>query len=265
MQSIHLGRGGAGHQGACRGRCLHQHHQVGRKVQVDAGDHPSCEVHQGVRKEAVVEAGIGAMKPGRGKGTSTPVVSLARRSRKGGCTPDLCMLSSEGLSDLALDCGHLPSILLDEVSSEVLLSFPWPPGAGQPHKQPYCAEVRRAGAGASGPGVEDRPLHVLSCLTLTSYLSQHTASPARTLDIRMSIHCFLFSLTRVVSPCCVRGAMLGTECSKVGKTSKSSAKNPGACGGHKQPLFPCRAKCGPESPLSEPPHVRIIREASRLY
>lgn len=66
--------------------------------------------------------------------------------------PDLCMLPSEGLSDLALDCGHLPSVRLDEGSSEVLLSFPWPPGAGQPHKLPYCAEVRRAGAGASGPG-----------------------------------------------------------------------------------------------------------------
>lgn len=102
-ESTHRGRGAAGHQGACLGCCLQYHHQVRRKgVQVDAGDHASCEVHQGIRKEAVVQVEIGPMKPGRGKVTTAPVATLVRCARQGGCPPDICILPREGMPDLHL-------------------------------------------------------------------------------------------------------------------------------------------------------------------
>lgn len=146
----HISQGATGHQGACLDRCLHHHHQVRRNgVRVDAGDHPSGEVHQGIRKETVVQVDIGPMKPGRGKDISTRGASV-RCSRKGVCTADICVWPREGLSDIPLNYGHPPSIGLGKSSSEVPLSFPWSPGAGQPHEQQCRAEVRSARAPGQG-------------------------------------------------------------------------------------------------------------------
>ena len=45
-------------------------------MQADVGDHPSREVHQGIGEVAIVQVGIGPMKPGKEEGRSTPVVPL---------------------------------------------------------------------------------------------------------------------------------------------------------------------------------------------
>lgn len=82
--STHPGQGAAGHQGACLGYHLHHCHQVRRGgTQADAGDYPSCEVHQGIREVAIVQVDIGPMKPGRDKGRSTPAVPLVPPDREG--------------------------------------------------------------------------------------------------------------------------------------------------------------------------------------
>ena len=76
-RSTHPGQGAAGHQRACLRCRLHHRHQVRRgQVQADVGDHPSREVHQGIGEVAIVQVGIGPMKPGKEEGRSTPVVPL---------------------------------------------------------------------------------------------------------------------------------------------------------------------------------------------
>ena len=88
--STHADWGGAGHQGLFLGCCLHHHHQVRRGgVQVHGGDHPSREVHQGIREVAVVQVEIGSSKPGREKSDHTPHGAFSETLRKGGCTPNL--------------------------------------------------------------------------------------------------------------------------------------------------------------------------------
>ena len=51
-------------------------------MQADVGDHPSREVHQGIREVAIVQVDTGRMKPGREKGRSTPVVPLVPPERE---------------------------------------------------------------------------------------------------------------------------------------------------------------------------------------
>lgn len=132
----HPRRGGAGHQGACLGRCLHHHHQVRRGgVQVNAGDHPSREVHQGVREIAVVQVEIGPVEPGWGG-----VRPTAGRPLRSHC--------SAGRPDPPPD---LPASIRPAGGSSN--GPPSPPSSpGQPHDWQYCVEASNTGAAATGHG-----------------------------------------------------------------------------------------------------------------
>lgn len=104
--STHSCWGGAGHQGARLGCHLYHHHQVGRGgVQVDSGDHPSCEVHHGIREVAIVQVEIGPSKPGRETVSSMPGVRTLGMEFAH-LTPSY--FPGEGLPDPPLDHGHPP-------------------------------------------------------------------------------------------------------------------------------------------------------------
>lgn len=64
----------------------------------------------------------------------------------------------------------------------------------------------------------------------------------------MNILCFLFCFTIVTSPRCVRGPVLGTECSKVGKTSPPGAQPTAWCPPWPRAASVLQCKAGSRSP-----------------
>lgn len=77
-------------------------------MQADVGDHPSREVHQGIGEVAIVQVGIGPMKPEKEEGRSTPVVPLVPPGREIAHWTSV-YFPGEGFTKPPLGCGHPPN------------------------------------------------------------------------------------------------------------------------------------------------------------